>query len=250
MEKEEQQISHRLSELASLCFYRNIPVFSDFLTLKEQEIFLSTSFSSVSHFLEGGYPEAERKIACFFPEGYEKSFVMEHLKLIKIAPVSEKFAVQCSHRDFLGAILNLGIDRGKLGDLILDGNICYGIVKPPIEDFLCRELSLVRRNPVTVSCQPWQTFSYRPKFSEIRGTVASVRLDSVVALCCSISRSRAAQLCREEKVFVNGSCISSVSYVPKEGQILSIRGTGKFKLDHLENQTKKGRQFLVLLRYE
>ena len=119
MEKEELQLRHRLSELASLCFYRNIPVFSDFLSLREQEVFLRQSgdFPDISYTLEGCFPDAERKAACFLPKAdrwacsgceEENSAAMEarrFFKLIKIAPVSERFAKECTHRDFLGISL-------------------------------------------------------------------------------------------------------------------------------------------------
>ena len=253
MEKEEQQLRHRLSELASLCFYRNIPLYSDFLTLKEQEIFqfLPREFSDVSYTLEGGFPDAERKAACFLPaESADHMEAKSLFQVLKISPISEKFASDCSHRDFLGAILNLGIERGKIGDLIVSGNSCYAVCIPPIGDFLCQELSFVKHNPVICRETSWDQISCRPSYSEIRGTVASLRLDAAVSLCCSVSRSRAAELCKGERVFVNGSCVTSVSFVPKEGQVISVRGFGKFRFEKLENQTRKGRLLLLFLRYE
>lgn len=247
------QLRHRLAELASLCFYRNIPVFSDFLTLKEQEVFhfLTKEFPRVSYSLEGGFPDAERKAACFLPNDYADAMEPRQcFQAVRIAPTAEKFAKPCTHRDFLGAILNLGIERGKIGDLVLEGNTCFAVCHPQMADFLCQELSYVKHNPMTCTKVDWAQISCKPTFSEIRGTVASLRLDALVSLCCAVSRSKAAEFCKAEKVFVNGSCVTSVSFVPKEGQILSIRGVGKFRFEKLENQTRKGRFFVLLFRYE
>ena len=90
----------------------------------------------------------------------------------------------------------------------------------------------------------------KPEYEEISGTVSSVRLDSIVALCGRLSRSKAAAYIEAEKVYINGQIISQVSRTMKDGEILSIRGIGKFKYAGSGGQTKKGRISVTILKYK
>ncbi len=121
MEKEEQLFLRHLADLADVCCRRNIPVYTDFLNLHEQTVFLSAlpEFSHVRVRLDGGYEGAERKIVCFLPV-YMEDVPRESLPMVpvKIASSAGKFTAPCTHRDYLGAVLNLGIERGKIGDLL------------------------------------------------------------------------------------------------------------------------------------
>lgn len=117
MEKEEQLFRKRIQELAETCFTRDIPVSTDFLNLNEQTIFQSISgtLPPVRFVLSGGYSASERKVVCFLPS-YEQELTELPYDCIKISPVSQKFAEALSHRDFLGAIMNLGIERSMIAE--------------------------------------------------------------------------------------------------------------------------------------
>ena len=92
-------------------------------------------------------------------------------------------------------------------------------------------------------------FSITPKFETVSGSVASLRLDCILALAWQSSRSKMTPYIEGEKVFVNGRMITSNSYLLKEEDIVSVRGFGKFVYRGVETETKKGRLFITLDRY-
>lgn len=249
--KDEQLLRKRLKELAGICYQRDIPVYSDFLTLNEQTIFLSclSELPPVHWQLDGGFPEAERKLVCFLPvRTLEEDFAEPPFCILCVEPAAKKFASSCTHRDFLGSILNLGIERAMIGDLTVKGQECYLICKPKIADFICDELHRVRNNPV-VCKKTDRAELLSPQTEEIRGSVASPRLDAAISLAFKTARSRLSGLTEQEKVFVNGRVVLQPSYKLKEGDIVSVRGMGKFRFVGEENQTKKGRTFIVLQKF-
>ncbi len=244
MTKEEQILLRHLKDLAFVCFQREYPVYSDFLNLNEQSIFLSwrEEMPAVSYHFDGGYPFAERKVVCFMPSGvgYE---CPAPLSLLRIFPVQKKFAEELSHRDYLGTLLGLGIERNKIGDILVQEDGALVFCLDGIASYIEEHLERVRHTSVRCEKQEIGTFSYEPRFKRIRGSVASARLDAVISLAFHESRSGMVGLIKGEKVFVNGKTLSSASYILKEDDVVSVRGYGKFIYRGVTNQTKKGRYF-------
>lgn len=247
MTKEEQILLRHLKDLAFVCFQREYPVFSDFLNLNEQSIFLylKEEMPAVSYHFDGGYPFAERKMVCFLPSGvgYE---CPAPLSLLRISPRQAKFAEELSHRDYLGTLLGLGIERGKIGDILVQEDGAFVFCQEGIASFIEEHLDRVRHTSVCCRREDAVSFSYEPRFNRVRGSVASARLDAVVSLAFHASRSAMAGLIKGEKVFVNGRMIASASHPLKEGDVVSVRGYGKFIYRGLASQTKKGRYFAEL----
>lgn len=247
-EKEEILCRKRLQELAQSSFYRNYPTYSSFLTLNEQSILetMKQSLPSVAYTLWGGHAMAERRMVCFSNESIEE----EQFPIIalEIRPTHLKFAENLSHRDYLGAILNLGIDRSKIGDLILEEHKAYVYVDESMQDYICSSLEKVKHTNIT--CQAIdRTITIQPKFQEIQGTVQSVRLDSVIALAFHKSRNQMLPLISSGKVFVNGRITEYNSYQLREGDVVSVRGMGKFLYVEQQDFTKKGKQKILLRKY-
>ena len=118
-----------------------------------------------------------------------------------------------------------------------------------IADFICSELSRIRHTSVKVNPVSLTDVSYSPKVEEIRGTVASVRLDSLLALAFSQSRSRLTGLIAGAKVYVNGRLITSNGYQPETGDVISVRGMGKFRYEYAGGRTRKNRVNVVISKY-
>lgn len=121
---EEQWLEKRVEELAEKCRMRDIPTHTEFLNLNEQDIFYRTmrKQKGVRYVLAGGYPMAERKVGMFLPSYLEEGDEsMLPVSCVHILPLNEKFADKLSHRDYLGALMNLGIERHKTGDIVTDG---------------------------------------------------------------------------------------------------------------------------------
>lgn len=256
MDKENQMFLRHLQDLAELCYQREMPVYTDFLNLHEQTVFLSalSEFSHVHVCLDGGYETAERKIVCFLPVSgkvWEKGD-KRHLPVIpvRIASAAGKFTVPCSHRDYLGAVLNLGIERNKIGDILVGNGFAYVLCIRKMADYLMSGLTSVRRNPVRCEVASFDDLEGTISFTTITGSIASLRMDALLALFLKTSRSKASECLEEEKVFLNGKLCLSNTAEPKAGDIISVRGTGKFVFDGVLSSTKKGRQMVQARKYD
>ena len=129
MNEQDQILYNRIIELSNRAYKNNIYVFSDFLSLSQQDLFFQAardkSFAPIAYDLFGGYENCERKMVRFGSEndfGYEVDFP---IKCIKIEPLAKKFAKAYTHRDYLGSLMSLGIDRKKFGDIFVDGMDAY-----------------------------------------------------------------------------------------------------------------------------
>lgn len=247
MIQEEQLLKKRLLELAQQCWHRNIPVFSHFLNLNEQTVFhtVRTQLPPVTIRLEGGHEAAERKIVCFLPVGEEET-ISPPICAVSVRPRSARFAGACTHRDYLGAVLHLGIDRSQIGDILLTEQHAYILCREQIAPFLAKQLTYVRHDPVVCELVSLTDVSYTPRYREVTGSIASVRLDSLVGLAFGLSRAKAAACVREERVFVNGRQVVSASFEPEVDAVISVRKLGKFRYRGVQNQTKKGREYVAL----
>lgn len=250
MTREEQQLEKHFRDLARTAYQRGIAVFSDFLNLNELNIFQSLrgEFSYLETETFGGYELAERQIAVFRPEA--PVFYADYpVKCLKITPLNAKFAEELNHRDYLGAVLNLGIDRACLGDILVEEDAAYLFCLERMADFIRDNLIRIRHTSVYVEQVEAENFHYEPKYKEVSGTVASVRLDKLLALAFNASRSSLTGLIEGGKVFVNGKLVTSNGYEPKEGDLISVRGMGRFRFRETGGQSKKGREYVILWRY-
>lgn len=246
--KEDILCKKRLKELANYAFFKKYATYSDFLNLNEQSLFydLLSELPSVEYSFWGGIEAAERKMLCFSC----KEIIKDNFPLstVRIVPAHTKFAENLSHRDYLGAILNLGIERRKIGDILIVEKMAYIFVEDTLTEYLCSNLTKIRHTNVYCS-KVSDNFSYTQKFQEISGTVSSVRLDSLIALAFQESRSSMVPLISDGKVFVNGRKITSNSYILKYKDIISVRGKGKFLYKEEQGLTKKGKIKVFLKKY-
>lgn len=251
MEKEEQLLIKRIGELARLCYERDILTGTDFLSLSEQAIFqtISGTLPPVRYELTGGFLTSERKVLCFLPSYLETAQDALPFDCLRIAPVNPKFAEELTHRDYLGALMGLGIERGVCGDIIVKDGEAYVFVLKKMSRFLTENLTQVRHTSVFAELCENGLETVSPEYRELCGSVNSLRLDCVVALAGRLSRAKAAGLIESEKVAVNGRTELSVSRTVKEGDVLSVRGIGKFRVGAEGAQTKKGRIMLTLYQY-
>ena len=250
MQKEELLLQKRLIELSNTAYQRGIVTYSDFLNLNELNILHTIPKNELSSQFEtfGGYRDSERQMVSFLPDAFYYANVYP-ITILKIEPLQKKFSESLSHRDYLGAILNLGIERCKIGDILIMDDCAYLFVQSKMADFIMHDLTRIRHTCVKISLVEEQDFSYTPNLEEIKGSVASVRLDSLLSLVFSASRSKLVTLIESGKVFVNGKLITTNSYHLKEGDIVSVRGMGRFKYNETLSQTKKGRYYVSLSKY-
>ena len=243
MTGEEELLAKRLIELEKKSAFGGYYTFSDFLGLGEQSVFheAKSSFTSLAFTLFGGAPETERKMIRFGnPEdfGYDEDFP---ISVIKIEPKSQKFADKLTHRDFLGAILNLGIERKLIGDIAIIDNVGYVFAKSDITDYIVSSLTTVKRTAVNAKIENALPDGELFRTERVKIQVSSERLDSVIAKVYSLSREDAQSLFKKRLVFVSGKLIESVSYTPKSRDVISVRGFGRFIYIGVCGTSKKGK---------
>ena len=249
MEKEEFFLK-RIRELANLSYQRDIVAFSDFLNLNEQNMVnsLKQQFPQVIMENFGGYENAERQMVAFHPDAL--AFTWEYpIDCLKIEPKAIKFSESLTHRDYLGALLNLGIERSVIGDIVVQEKAAWFFCQNKMTDFFLDNLCRVRHTNILITKVDDPDELPCPKLESINGTCASVRLDSLISLAFKASRSSMVSYIEGGQVFVNGKLITSNGYEPKEGDIISVRGKGRFIFDGMSHQTKKGRCGVRILRY-
>lgn len=247
MQKEELMLQKRLIELSRLSYQRGIVTFSDFLNLNELNILHTIPKHELdsAYVTFGGYDHSERQMVAFLPDAlcYEYEYP---ISVIKISPLQKKFSDTLSHRDYLGAILNLGIERCKMGDILVEEHSAILFIHQSLENFITGELTRIKHTSVIATIEDIQSFHYKPKTKEIKGSVSSLRLDSLLALAFSSSRSKLVAFIEGGKVYVNGKLITSNGYQVKENDIVSVRGLGRFRYLETMSKTKKGRHYVTL----
>jgi len=242
-EKELRQLKKRFLELGEKSYQQNMYIFTGFLGLSEQEVFLQTAqaMEHVPFTMWGGHDECERQMVRFGSEeefGYEEKFP---ICCIGIRPILEKFADNLSHRDFLGALMNLGIDRSTLGDIYIKGKSGYLFCTETIAGFIVENLDKVKHTNVT--CEMLETLpdlAFGEAVEEEHLT-ASERIDGVIAKLYHISRNQSIELFRMKRIYVNGRLNENNSYHLKPGDAVSVRGYGKFTYDGISQETRKGK---------
>ena len=249
MEKDEFFLK-RIRELANLSYQRDIVTFSDFLNLNEQNMVnsLKSQLPGIVMESSGGYDNAERQMVAFHPDAL--AFTWEYpIDCLKIEPKAIKFSEDLTHRDYLGALLNLGVDRNVLGDILVQKNAAWFFSSNKMTDFFLKNMCRVRHTNILITVVDKQAELPAPKTETIHGTCASVRLDSLIALAFKASRSSMVSYIEGGQVFVNGKLITSNGYEPREGDIISVRGKGRFIYDGTSHQTRKGRSSIQLSLY-
>ena len=251
MSDEAELLKKRFAELANKSYNAGIFTFTDFLGLAEQAVFetVKRQLGGVKYTAFGGADGAERIMLRFGDEGdlgYEVPFPITALK---ISPKDKKFAEKLTHRDFLGALLNLGIERSCLGDIVIIDNEGYLFCKENIADYIASELFRVRRTEVTVSVVDALPEGELYKTEDITVQVSSERLDAVIARVFSLSREDAQGLFAKRLVFASGREIESASYWPKENEIVSVRGYGRFIYRGAKSLSKKGKINVLIEKY-
>jgi RNA-binding protein YlmH len=190
----------------------------------------------------GGAASCERGIIGFAPE--EIDLCAADFPISRILIECRRNAL--SHRDFLGAILGLGVDRGKTGDIFPGGESAIVFAHEDIADFICANLEKVGRVAVSAHIQAeepgWEEFLLNSGAPE-QLIVSSLRLDNVISAAFHLSRSKSAALIQGDKASVNGSAADAPRLV-RENDLISVRGFGRIKLLSAPRQTKKEKWIL------
>ncbi|MFT5871316.1 MAG: RNA-binding protein YlmH [Clostridium sp.] len=199
----------------------------------------------VKSFTYGIFKDADRRMLSFSEEGDPITYPIDLLKISN----NSKFN-KLDHKDYLGAIMSLGIKREKLGDLIVQDAVCYAPVCSDISSYIINNLISIGNCHCDVSEYDY-TLKELPerKFQEKVIISTSLRLDSMVSAICNVSRSNSVGLISTGKILVNYSQCVKKDKVIKNNDTLTIRGYGKFKVSESIGSTQKDRMKVAIKKY-
>lgn len=234
------------------CIYssqkKQFPVFMGFLT--EYEIAIALQYlkkqSIGSYRFFGGHSQSER---CVLGVSHHSIDIEDYYYPITGLMFKYKQEYALSHRDFLGSFMGLGIKRETIGDILTGEGYTVAFVKDDIKDYLVSQVTKIGNVGVTV--EEWDGYTL-PDINNLKilnYTVSSPRLDGVISAVVPLSRDKSASLIKQGLVFVNGIAINNVSFTVKNGDKISVRGKGKFKVSEFSGITKKGRLKLTVEKY-
>ena len=236
---------------------RGEPCYTAFLTPREQHLIKEKLRTPLFFF--GGYAEAERQRAYFLPpylEGLEEELRAECLAPTlreSITPLRVRGSGyrSLSHRDYLGAVLHLGLDRSRIGDIVPeDEHSAILFADTLLCDFLTENLTRIASDAVhTAPIVLPPDFSGPRRYQPVSDTVASPRADAVVAALCNLPRARAQELFLRGLVEMDYEPLTHPDRAVPEGAVLTVRGFGKFTVRTLSDKTRKGRYRLLADRY-
>ncbi len=244
---EDSLLKARIKDAAELCERRDIPCFLGFLDERQRAAAegMLRSHRQIAHRFFGGHPEAERTLLGLFPPYMEES----DDAVFPLTAVGFSFRGALTHRDFLGAILACEIKREKIGDILCGDGIAVVFADEKIAPFLAEQLEKVGNVGVTVQLPYDGALPAAHTFRDIRDTVASPRLDALVRVCIGASREEAARRIVAGLVARNHQPCLSASAEVREGDVLSIRGEGRFRVETLGPLTRKGRLNILVKKY-
>ncbi|MBQ7455923.1 MAG: hypothetical protein IJS53_05710 [Clostridia bacterium] len=239
----ERELEKRFAELFRRAEAQGGYIFTNFLDLAGQDALQRSlpHLPPVPWTLFGGAEGCERRMlrlgdaeSC----GYDQPFP---IACLRIAPASPKFAETLTHRDFLGALMNLGFERELLGDIVAREEAAYLFCVERIAPYIAESLRQVRRT--AVRCAAMESLPegemYRLKRQVVQ--LASVRSDALIAHVYRLSRAEAQALFAAGRVFVNARQCADTGYSPREGDILSVRGLGRLRYAGVYSLSKKGK---------
>lgn len=200
----------------------------------------------ISVFFDGGYPDAERTLMVCSPE----EIIPKQEEYISVLECSGRGIEGLTHRDYLGSLMALGITRESVGDISIVAEKAYLFVKPETAVYLLQNLTKIGRFGVQLRQISGTEISVpEPVCIEVQTTVASLRLDSVLASAISVSRAKASEMIRCGLVAINWEIKEDVSAQIQENDLLSVRGFGRCRVATVGGITKKGRCRLILHKY-
>ena len=253
MDESETKLSlARLFDLSKECEERNYLTHSFFFGFSELAAILPSlgkgkQINGVPCILYGGEKESERKLFVFLPpylneEEFERQEASEEslLTCLHIYPKAEKFASPLSHRDYLGALLSLGIERKCIGDIYVGEKEAYAYVLSSLVPFIKENMKTVGRNSVKIDALSPFSCPLANEFVETRLPVSSLRLDCLLSAAFKISREEAKRQIEAGNVFLTSSSCKSDALL-KKSEHVSLRGKGKFIYIGEDGTTKKGK---------
>lgn len=216
-----------------------------------------SSDADIETFYYGGYDDAERTVLIFVPRFYKVDNIAAYFNnnpedrpLTMLEIKKDRFSV-LTHRDYLGAIMGLGIKREMIGDIIITEDGCYIFCINSVAGYICKNLTGAGKGTLTVEIKsPDMLPERKEKFDEIFISLASLRLDGVVSSAFNISRGLASEAINKGIVFLNSCKAVKTDTLVKQGDKVVLRGKGKIIISEILGLNKKGRTHIIIKKYK
>lgn len=249
--KEDKILFSKIIDQINICEKNYENTFTEFLPIIKYLEFKSILKENIEQnmYIFGGFEEAERIIIGFFPEYTQPENILFPLSILEIT-YNEKYSKILTHREFLGSILGLGIDRGKVGDIIINNNKAICFLYNDIISYVNINLERVSSTKVKTKILKLEDCDIlKPKLEEKSIIISSIRLDAVLSSAFNIARGKISDYIKGEKVFINFSIQTNGAKNVKENDIITLRGVGRIKVLNIVGKTKKDRIILNIAKY-
>lgn len=258
---EDKMLIAKLEDKLKFMRMKNQVQTSEFLDEYQQNIVtkMLRMLEESKYVLEGGYAQAQRKMLILFPEKLQEIFkkeaknnsiVMQNIKVISIILPQEQQG-SYHHSEYLGGLMKLGIKREKIGDIIVNEQGADILVQTDMASFLqthVKDLTRFQKSEVQIK-EITELTILQVKKEELIILIPQMRLDVIVSEILHLSRSKANEIISQERVFVNYELKTKNATTLKMGDVLTIRGKGKYEIGEVVSQTAKGKLRLQVLKY-
>ena len=234
---------------------KNKITYTDFLNISEISIIKRIlKEEKVSNFIiYGGKDETDRSILIFYPEKFSKEMVEKNYEnIFNVIRIKLPNNIKYEHREFLSGIMKLGIKREKFGDILVTDFGADIISLVEVAKVLENDLkTLTRFKKSEITIENIKDLTYiENEFENLNIIVSSIRLDNFVAELANCSRTNASEIISEGRVFINSIIEFKESKKINIGDLITVRGKGKFIFDGIEKETKSGRYLLNMRKYK
>lgn len=245
LSKKDEYLLSNISNMVDFAYMKNKPQFTDYLD-ERQQLLAKHRLNKLkfdSYLFYGGTQNCQRAMLGVFPFGEEPSTNSFPIAKIKLE-YSEK--VELSHRDCLGSLMGLQIERDSIGDIVLTKSFAVIYATYNIASFIQSNLSKIGKANVSVSICEDLDIEITQEYQQIKGTVSSLRLDCVIAMILSKSRGIAVKTIESQLVKVNYFDVSNISHKVNPGDVIVVRGKGKYIVGDNVSVTKKDRFHIIV----
>ena len=245
MQNEEKLVIAKLMDKIKICKTRNKIVNTEFLTIYEKDVIQKelNKLKVKNYLFFGGYEGSEGQILVIYPEKFDKEIIDKNLcNIIKAINIKHPKELQrkYNHRDYLGCVMKTGLNRNRIGDIIVHKDEAYIIVLGENSLYIANFLKdIVKFSKSQIEVVDFKDIKIKEQeFEETKISVSSMRIDNVVSEIARLSRNKTTELLMQEKVFINSKLEMKASKVIKEGDIIAVRGKGKFLIGNIVGDNK------------
>ena len=253
---EDKLLIAKLQDKIKQCKIRNKIVSTEFLNLHQKKLIQNklNELKIKNYIFHGGFEEAENQVLIIYPEKLNEEIVLnainDIINAIKITLPNEQVG-EYEHRDYLSAVMRLGLERERIGDIIVYKNEAYIISLKENAQYIAnslKEFKRFKKSQIEI-IRIEETKSKTPEFIQVEIHVSSNRLDSIVSEIARTSRSKAEELIKNEKVSINCKYEYKSSKTVNVGDIIIVRGSGKYILDNIKENSRTKRLTIILKKY-